>query len=846
MKHLLLILILALTAMPLSAQDNVDYMSQRKYRIGDVSVEGANTLDDNAIILISELGRGDEISVPGTEITDAIRKLWDQKLFSDVQILQKKVSGEYIFLVIKVAELPRLRGFNFPGDVTKGEAEKIREIINLYEGKIVNESLKKVTAQHIRNFYIDKGFLKVKVNVTQDLDTTRNNYVRLHFNVTKGKKFKINDIVLHGNESIKSGKIYRNMKETKRKKWWRVWKRSKFMRTPYETDKQTVVSLYNEIGLRDAIIRTDTVYDYDDKSVNIELHIDEGKRYYFGDFSWVGNTKYSAGRLDTILGIKRGDVYNQAQLESRFYFSQNGTDITSLYMDRGHLFFQLDPREMIEVGDSNFINYEVRMNEGKVAYIRDVRVYGNTKTNDHVIYREIRTRPGDRFSRNEIIRTQRELNNLGYFDPEQMDVQPIPNPIDGTVDIEYKVTEKPSDQVELSGGWGGGRIVGTLGLVFNNFSLRKLFKRGAWQPLPTGDGQRLSIRAQSNGLWYQSYNFSFTEPWLGGKKPNSLTVSAYHSILSNGERRNSEARQDLKVTGGAVGLGWRNKFPDDFFTSYIEGGYQRYNVNNYGSLFALDSGIAHSVHIRFQLSRNSVDQPLYPTSGSAFKASVKVGLPFNTLLNGDKIDFTDATPQERYQWVEYIKPKFTASWFTSLSKSKAKHKLVLNTRVGFSALMPWNSDIGVPPFERFYLGGSGLTGFNNLDGREIIALRGYDNQWLSSAQGSAIISKYTVELRYPISLNPSATIYALAFGEAGSTWDSWEDFNPFEVKRSAGIGLRIFLPMFGLMGLDYGWGFDAPDQNHTGFTPFLNEVNSSKFNFRGQFHFTIGMNLGEL
>ncbi len=830
---------------------NINYESQRNYIIGGVKPQGNNTVDGNAIILISELQKGEKITIPGSDLTTAIRNLWDQKLFSDVEILQEKVSGEYVFLIIRVQELPRLSQAYFEGDVTKGDNEKIRELTNLYPGRIVNESLKMVTKNQIRNFYIDKGYLKAKVKVEQELDTTKNNAARLFFTVDKGNKYKINDIVFNGVTSLSHGKLYRSMKETKRKLWWRIFKRSKFMRSSYEEDKQAMIMKFNDIGLRDAIVTSDTVYDYDEKSVNIEITVDEGSTYYFGDFNWLGNTKYRDGQLDTILGLKKGDVYNQSLLDSRLHFSQNGSDITSYYMDRGHLFFQLIPKETIVYGDSNFINYEIRLNEGKIAYVRDVRVSGNTKTNDHVIYREIRTKPGDKFSRNEIIRTQRELNNLGYFDPESMDVQPLPNPADGTVDIEYTVAEKPSDQIELSGGWGGGRIVGTLGLVFNNFSLRKMFKKGAWTPLPSGDGQRLSIRAQSNGLWYQSFNFSFTEPWLGGKKPNSFTVSAYHSILSNGVPKKDEGREDLKVTGVSLGFGKRNKWPDDYFQTMAEVGFQRYRVNNYGSLFALDSGIAKSVYVRLQLIRNSVDVPLYPTSGSTFKISGKFGLPINSLRLAGKSDeeLAALTPQERYKWIQYIKPKFTASWFTSLSKRNKKNKLVLNAKTGFGFLLPMpgrvGQSIGVPPFERFYLGGSGLTGFNNLDGRELIAARGYDNGWLSEAQGSPLIAKYVLELRYPISLNPSATIYALAFAEGSNTWENWKTFNPFQVKRAAGVGLRIFLPMFGLMGLDYGWGFDVPDQVN-GATGFQSSISGKKFPFYSGFQFTIGMNLGDL
>lgn len=850
MKYLLAILFSVTALIPVYAQpehdyDNVDYMSQRKYKINEIKVQGNNTVDENAIRLISGLVRDQEISIPGMDISDAIRNLWDQKLFNNIQILQESISGNYVNLIILVEELPRLSRVLYTGDVTKGDGEKINDIINLYPGKIVSQNTQLVSKNHIRNFYIDKGYLNAKVAVTSELDTTKNNAVKLFFDVQKGNRFKINDIVFHGVESVKEGKLRRAMKETKRKAWWRIFKRSKYMTSLYESDKIAMIGKFNNIGLRDAIVKMDTVYKYDDKTINIEITVDEGNTYYFGDFAWYGNTKYRAGQLDTILGIKKGEVFNQGLLDSRLHFSQDGSDITSYYMDRGHLFFQLIPKEkIVNERDTNFIDYDVRISEGKIAYVRDVRVSGNSKTNDHVIYRELRTKPGDKFSRNDIIRTQRELNNLGYFNPETMGVNPIPNPSDGTVDIEYTVEEKPSDQIELSGGWGGGRVVGTLGLVFNNFALGKLFK-GPWNPLPSGDGQRLSIRAQSNGLWYQSLNFSFTEPWLGGKKPNSLTVSAYHSVLSNGVSKKDDGREDLKVSGAALGLGRRNKWPDDFFQTYMELGYQRYKVNNYGSLFALDSGIAKSIYTTLQITRNSQDQLLYPTSGAQIKAMAKIGLPINSLLLSGLSDagYEGLTPQERYAWVEYIKPKFTVSWFTSLSKKNKKNKLVLNAKTGFGFLLPWNKNIGIPPFERFYLGGSGLTGFNNLDGREIIAARGYDDNMLSNTLGSPIIAKYVMELRYPISLNPSATIFTLAFVEGSNTWENWKTFNPFQVKRAAGVGLRIFLPMFGMMGLDYGFGFDVPD-NASGAQRFIQEAGEN--GIRGGFQFTIGMNLGDL
>ena len=835
-KIIYLLLFFCFTTVKLWAQpENVNFLAPKTYTIAGIKVEGNQLVDANAIKLISELQVGEEVMVPGDAFSNAIDKIWKQKLFSDVEIIQEKVFGTNISLIIRVKELPRLSALFSRGDVSKNDHENIEELVNVYSGKMVTESLKSQIKKQVRNYYLDKRYLDVKVNLEERRDTLSNNTIKLVYNVTKGNKFKIGKINISGlsEYSVKEGKLRRAMKDTKERKWWRLWKASKFVQSSYETDKKAFIGRFNEIGLRDATILVDSVYKVDDKNVNIDISVYEGDTYYFGDIKWVGNTKYRSTFLDTVTGINKGDIYNQAELDARLMMSPDNSDVTSLYMDRGYLFFQLMPTE-VYVDSNNYIHYEMRMVEGKQAYVKDVRVYGNTKTNDHVIYREIRTKPGDLFSRADIIRTQRELMNTGFFDQENFNIQPLPNPTDGTVDIEYTVQEKPSDQVELSGGWGGGRVVGTLGLSFNNFSLKNFFKKEAWQPLPSGDGQKLSIRAQSNGLWYQSYNFSFTEPWLGGKKPNSFTFSMYHTVLSNGVRKNDVNRQDMTITGGAIGLGRRNKFPDDFFQNYVELGYQRYNVNNYSNLFVLDSGKANAIYAKIQITRNSIDQPIYPTSGSKVTASVKFTPPYS-YFDGVS-DYSELSIQDRYKWIEYNKWKFTSSWFTSLSKKGKKHKLVLNTRIGFGFLNSYNPQLE-PPFERFYLGGSGFTGFNNLDGREIIALRGYEDNAVSSPAGGLLISKYVAELRYPFSLNPSATIFGLVFAEGGNTWNSWKDFSPFEVKRDVGVGLRIFLPMFGLLGLDYGWGIDPLDSYQQGF---------GNQPWQGGFRFSIGMNLGEL
>jgi len=576
--------------------------------------------------------------------------------------------------------------------------------------------------------------------------------------------------------------------------------------------------------------------------INIDITISEGNKYYFRNITWVGNSKYSTKDLQNVLSIKKGDTYDQSTLEARLFMNPNGNDVSSLYMDEGYLFFNVSPVETMASTDS--IDIEMRIFEGRQATINKVSVVGNTKTNDHVVMREIRTRPGQLFRRTDIIRSQRDLSQLGYFDPEKMNVVPTPNPANGTVDVEYTVEEKPSDQIELSGGYGGGRIVGTLGVTFNNFSGRNFFKKGAWRPLPSGDGQRLSVRAQSNGLWFQSYNISFTEPWLGGKKPNSLSVTAYYSIQSNGEKKKTKTdgekvlntrREALDIFGVSVGLGKRLKKPDDYFTIYHELNYQYYTLNNFRSIFSFSNGYSNNIYYKAAIQRNSIDKPIFETRGSKISLSGQWTPPYSYFNN---LDYNNITEQQRYKFVEYHKYKITTTFFTPLTnkrgtEGKEARNLILRTSVGLGFLTTYNQKAGESPFERFYMGGSGLTGFA-LDGREIIALRGYDDQAFSGRRGTgaAYIAKYTAELRFPVTLNPQATIYALAFTEAGNAWDRAKDFNPFKMYRSAGVGVRVFLPMFGLLGFDYGWRLD--------------DVPTNLGMQKGQFHFTIGASIGEL
>jgi outer membrane protein insertion porin family len=808
-----------------SGLQNIDYSSPLDYEIGGITVSGVKNFDASTIILYSGLAIGDMITIPGDKIAVAIRNLWKQKLFANVVINAAEVRGNVIFLNIELEERARLSTFSFKG-ASRSDADNLRDKIQLLSGTIVNENLISNSTNIIRNHFIDKGYLHAKVNISEVEDTVLVNSVRLIINIDKGPRVKINDITFEGVSDIKIGKLKRAMKGTKEKDWYKIFSSSKFIRSTYKGDKAKVIAKLNDKGYRNARVVSDSVYDYNKKSLNINIKIDQGNKFYFRNITWVGNAKYDDGTLTKILGIKKGETYNKAALDERLTGSAAGNDISSLYLDDGYLSFFPNPIETAVQGDS--IDLEIRIYEGKQFRINSIRLMGNTKTNDHVVLREIRTLPGELFSRNDLIRSQRELATLGYFNPEAFGINPIQNPADGTVNIEYTVEEKPSDQIELSGGWGAGRVVGTLGVRFTNFSLRNFFNKDAWSPLPSGDGQQLSIRAQSNGVFYQAYNMSFVEPWLGGKRRNSLSFSLSHSVQTNGQNKivdgaDNPLRQSLLISGASIGLGKQLQWPDDFFTLFQSISYQHYNLKNFGSIFSFSDGHSNNLAYTMVLSRNSINQPLYPRFGSELKFTFKATPPFSAFTDKDYKNISD---QEKFKFVEYHKWKFTTSWFTEIAKD-----LVINARTGFGFIGSYNKDIGASPFERYYLGGSALSGYS-LDGREIIGLRGYDDRSLSPTTGALFISKYSLELRYPLSLNPSATIYGMGFAEAGNTWSNFESYDPFSVYKSAGIGLRIFLPMFGLMGLDYGWRFDD----------VLTNPNMPK----GQFHFTIGMNLGEL
>ena len=819
------------------------YSQPKEYELGPIRVIGADNFDHQAIKLIAGLRQGQKIILPSNDISNAIKNLWKEEIFSNVAIYVTKEIAGVVYLTIAVEPRMKLSKFSFKG-VGKRDADKLREEIKLFAGKTITENLVFQTKAKIRGYFREKGFFNAKVDISRVKDTLINSSEIFIIKIDKGDKIGIKKIEIRGNTEIKAWKLRWAMKDTKQRGILQIFKRSKFTESSYEKDKISLLAKFNKVGLRDASISFDTVYQLNSKNLMIEINITEGEKYYFGNIEWLGNTKYRSSYLDTVLGIKKGDLYNRDLFEQRLNGSGDGRDINSLYMDQGYLFFQVIPIE-INV-NQNMINYQIRIIEGKEARNGTITIKGNTKTNDYVILREIRTKPGDLFNKGDIMRTQRELAQLGYFNEQAFQVNPLPNPSKGTVDIEYVVEEKNSDQIELSGGYGGagpnssGRIIGTLGLTFNNFSTRNFFKKNAWSPLPGGDGQRLSLRAQSNGRFYQSYTFSFIEPWLGGKKPNSLSFSINHTALSsNGKLRTEDGYAGLSISGVGLGIGKRNKWPDDYFSTYIELGYKYYDVVNDTRFPVFSKGIANDISLQYTIQRSSVSAPTYPQSGSNFTFLSKATLPYSSLTSKD---YSLLSPQERYKYLEYYRLKFTAEWFLPLSKDK---KLILMSRFGMGYLGAYNKAKGVSPFERYSMGGSGLSGVNQIGGISILALRGYEDQSISSAGGDPIVAKYTIELRYPISLNPQATFFALAFLEGGNTFPTFDKFNPFNVKRTAGIGIRVFLPMFGMLGLDYGLGFDKLNTWSSGYGS-ASDISIGTKGYYPKLSFSIGMNLGEL
>lgn len=826
-------------ASPTIGSANHEETAPKEYIIGGISTVGANFLDEDLLISVTGLSVGKKIKLPYDEaISKAIKNLWKQELFSDVNITIEKFIDDKVFLKINVEERPRLSRYNFKG-IRKGEAQELKNKLNLVKAKVITEASKKESIVRIKKFFDEKGYGNTTVKIREKADSVVVNSVILTFDIEVGKKTKINQINISGNENASESRLKRTLKNTKEsgrislhraddesvygdtskrsfRKFLRNFgflsisktldavdpyfrpkflKSSKFNAKKFVEDKEAIVEYYNTLGYRDAAVIADTIYTVKNGNVNVDIKVSEGSRYYFGDITWKGNTKYSNETLTKLLGIKRGDIYDQELLAKRTGAipDPNGQDISSLYMDDGYLYFRIEPNETSVVNDT--INYEIRITEGAQATINNITIEGNDRTNENVIRREIYTLPGSKFSRADIMRTTRQIAGLGFFNPEKTIPTPKPRP-DGTVDINYSVEEKSSDQLQMSMGFGGGvNFYGQIGVTFNNFSLRNMFKPRLWDPLPVGDGQRFAVNYSSNGFTYNSLNVSLTEPWLGGKKPTALTTNFMYSKYSSTLSDNSKSF--IKVFGGGMTLSKRVKWPDDNFVVSYGINYQNYQLKQYSGLIAdFTDGYSNNLFFKFAIQRYSLDQPTYPRSGSDISFSFQFTPPYSS-FNGT--DYSTVGQSQKYKWIEYHKYRFKADWYKTLVGNLV---FKFSAKMGF--LGYYNPDIGLSPFERFQLGGDGLSGQNFFIGRDVISQRGYDVY----AQSATIFNKYVAEIRYPFSLSPTTTIYGLMFADAGNAWNNFSSFNPTRLNRDVGVGIRLFLPMFGLLGLDYGIGLD--------------------------------------
>lgn len=813
--------------------DSLSYLNPKELTIGAVTVTGSQYLDKDVLIKISQLSKGDKITVPGDATSNVIKNLWLQGLFDDVKLLYT-LRNDTINFEINVKERPRLSKLNLKG-IRKGEVEDVQKKLKDKTGKIVNENLINTTTAIIKKHFGEKGYLNTTVAIKERKDAGEANSLILDVNIDKKNKVRVNSIAFTGNTAFKDKKLEGYLKKTKEKKWYHVFGSKKFLKDKYEEDKQTLVAKMQANGYRDAEVLSDSVWKNDENTVNVKIKLYEGPKYYFGNVTWSGNARYPAKILNTLLRIKRGDVFSEEELNKRLSGSPNGDDISSLYLNDGYLTYQTDPVQTKIHNDT--IDVDLRVYEGPQYTINKVIVKGNEVTNDKVILREIRTKPGQKFSKEAIVRSTQAITQLGNFDEQKIDPRPTNiNPNDGTVDILYNVVEKPSDQIELSGGFGGGSIVGTLGLTFNNFSLRNIFNLKAYRPLPKGDGEKLSLRGQANGKNYQNFSFTYSEPWFGGKKPVNFGVTAYTQLQSNGSNlvgfqlaKGDPRYQGIVINGVSATIGKQLKWPDDYFNLSHTLSFDHYNLTNYpGYLFS--NGKSINIKLTETFSRYSLDAPIYPTSGSNIRLTAQFTPPYSLFNN---LNYAVATPEERYHFVEYYKAKFEAQWF-----QKIYGKLVLKAQTQFGFLSAYNRVVGQSPFERFKLGGDGMQSFQFLQGSEIIGLRGYENfdivplgadPTIANTSGSPIFDKLQLEIRHPVIASQSATIFILGFAEGGNTWNSFNEFAPFNVRRSVGVGARIFLPIFGLLGLDYGYGFDA--------IPGIPSAN------KGHFHFSIAQSL---
>ena len=831
-KSYCILLFTILSFFTLQAQQK-ELDSGKKYTINEIKVTGAQNFNEQTVIAFTGLKKGDRIFIPGEKLSQVTKKLWEQNLFSDIAFYVTNIEGENVDLELYIVELPKLNEVTITGDgVRKAKKKEILKDNDLKAGTKITKNLITTTKNYVANKYKKEGFYNTDV-VISTVPVKDSTGVEVSKNMTiavnKGKRVKVKEINFSGNEQFTDGKLRRSLKKTKRKNFIRLWKRSKYTEEGFEEDRLSLLKEYKANGYRDARIVSDTLRLLDKKNVAVDINLEEGDKYYFGDIKFIGNSVFTDSQLRQILGIKKGEVYNGILLQERIQDDSDpeADDITNLYQNNGYLAARINPVEVAVRNDT--IDFEIRIMERNLFYFDHVTVVGNDRTNDHVIYRELRTRPGQKYSKRDVVRTIRELGQLGYFDPEQL--SPNFKTVDennGLVDLEYSVVEKGSSQIELQGGYGGGGFVGTLGLSFNNFSLRNIFNLSAYKPLPMGDGQKLSLRAQAS-TYYQTYSLSLTEPWLGGRKPVQLSTSFSHTIQNfyDFNNRRADKSRSFTITGGSIGLAKKVKWPDDYFVWSNAISFQHYNLNNYNTgLFTFGDGYSNNLAYTIGISRNNTaTNPIYPTQGSDFSLTAKLTLPYSAFNDVDykglseerdrlgdvpstDENFVDANQriseidQERFKWLEYYKIKFQGTWYTKLIG-----KSVLRTNTEFGFLGAYNQDRGVPPFERFFVGGDGLGAYS-LDGREVIQLRGYPNQSLSDVDGNTIYNKFSLEVRYPVTLKQLASIYVLGFVEGGASYNGFRNYNPFELKRSAGAGLRIFMPAFGLLGIDFGYGFD--------------------------------------
>ena len=819
----LILLFFGITAQSIFGQ-NLDFSKGKTYVLDSISVSGLKTFNDQTVISFSGLRKGQNVSIPGEEISAVINKLWGLDLFSDINFYVTNVQGNNISLEIEIEELPTLTDVKVVG-LKKGKTEAIIKDTELTVGKKLSESFVTNTKNYILNKMKKEGFYNAKVNLNQILDSTEKNGYKMVVNVDRGSRIKIGSINFEGNEIYTDQKLRQRLKKTRQKNSLRLWKKAKYVEEDYNADLEKLMDFYKANGFRDARIIQDSIGLQENMSLAAYLEIEEGRKYYFGEIDFIGNTVYSDYQLQQVLGLQQGDAYNGVELKKRIADTSkpDANDLTNLYQNNGYLFSNINAVEVSAINDT--IDLEIRISEGKLASFNKISVEGNTKTNDHVIYRELRAKPGNLYRKDDVVRTVRELGQLGFFDAENIDPQfNNVNPDAGPVDINLSLVESGASQIELQGGYGGGGFIGTLGLSFNNFSMRNIFNKKAYKPLPMGDGQKLSLRLQAS-QFYNTYSFSFAEPWLGGKQPVQFSTSLSHTVQYRYDYFTGMAdrSQSFQISGVNFGLAKRLRVPDDFFQLSQSLAYQYYNLKNYFTgLFTFGNGEANNLSYTVALSRNNTyTNPIFPTGGSSFSISGKFTPPYS-LFNGkdyanlDQLPefqdengnpLLDAIDQEKFRWLEFYKIKFNGTWYTNLVD-----KLVLKAQADFGFLGAYNKDRGNIPFERFFLGGDGMVSYA-LDGRETIALRGYENQSLSSRDGAIIYNKFSLELRYPITLKPAASIYGLSFLEAGNGYDSFRTFDPFNSKRSAGIGVRIFMPAFGLLGIDFGYGFDNPDPN---------------------------------